>query len=96
MQNFERYPRLAQYIERMASTGKTGNTHEWCDFLMLLNAALDDERKRKAPCERFCEATAFNSEIKRLRGAIRRFCEQNKDIPQDSDVIKELFYISMQ
>jgi len=70
VQNFERHPRLAQYIERMANTGKTGNTHEWCDFLMLLNTALDDERKRKAPCEQFCEATAFNAEIRRLKAKI--------------------------
>ena len=80
MQSFERHPRLTQYIEKMANTGKTGNTHEWCDFLMLLNAALDDERKRKPPCEQFCEATAFKIRIRQLEREIKYLRQYgNKD-----------------
>lgn len=68
-------------------------------FAQLMMQKERDNLKRPAPCERFCEATAFKAEIKRLRGAVRRFCEFNKDIPEcekDTPVIRELFYISAQ
>ena len=70
---------------------------ESLSLLQALKQAALEGSIRNAPCERFCEATAFNAEIKRLRGAIRRYCEWNKDMPQyekDTPVIKELFYIS--
>lgn len=82
----ERYKQLMEQVGMPESVS----------LLQALKQAALEGSMRKSPCERFCEATAFNAEIKRLRGAIRRFCEQNKDIPQDSDVIKELFYISIQ
>ena len=40
MNAFEKYQSLTNYIERMASTGTTGNTHEWSDFLFELNNVL--------------------------------------------------------
>lgn len=40
MQEFENYPELAEHIQRMASTGNTGNLREWSCFLEKLNAAL--------------------------------------------------------
>ena len=99
VQKFEKYPELTEHIQRMAGTGRTGNTIEWSDFLSLLNAALEDEGKRTAPCERFCEATAFKAEIKRLRGAIRRFCKGSEwaaDNWKQQPHINELFYIDAQ
>ncbi len=99
MQNIEKHPRLSQYIEKIRGDGEVGIVWDWNEFIDVLNTVLDDAGKRAAPCERFCEATAFKSEIKRLRGAVRRYCEFNKDMPQyekDTPVIKELFYISAQ
>lgn len=69
MQKFEKHTRLAQHIERMAVTGRIGNAQEWNEFIILLNSALEDEGKRKAPCERFCEAAAFEIEIRQLKAA---------------------------
>lgn len=99
MQKFEKYPKLTEHIQRIARTGIAGNTTEWSDFLSLLNAALENECKRDAPCESFCRATAFKSEIKRLRGAIRRFCQANEladDSWKQQPHINELFYIDAQ
>jgi hypothetical protein len=99
VQKFEKYLELTEHIQRMARTGRAGNAIEWSDFLSLLNAALEDECKREAPCERFCEATAFKSEIKRLRRAIRRFCQGSEwaaDSWKQQPHINELFYIDAQ
>ena len=41
MNAFEKYQSLTNHIERMASTGTTGNMHEWNDFLFELNKMSD-------------------------------------------------------
>ena len=38
MQEFEKYPKLTEYIQEMANTGRT--PREWTDFLYQLNQAL--------------------------------------------------------
>lgn len=42
VQTFEKYPELCFHIQRMAGTGRTGNTIEWSNFLIHLNAALEE------------------------------------------------------
>ena len=41
MNSFEEFPELSDHLQRMASTGKTGNVIEWSDFLCCLNKILD-------------------------------------------------------
>jgi hypothetical protein len=40
---FEQYPELAKHMERMASTGSTGNMNEWNQFCAQLNLVLTDK-----------------------------------------------------
>ena len=42
VQTFEKYKELSYHIERMAATGRTGNTIEWSNFLTHLNEALEE------------------------------------------------------
>lgn len=50
-QAFERYPALAGWIERLASTGMSLSLGEWAHFLAALNEAL--ERAEAAPPYRY-------------------------------------------
>tara|TARA_R110002153_G_C13332612_1_gene498585 strand:+ start:12788 stop:12997 length:210 start_codon:yes stop_codon:yes gene_type:complete len=40
MQEFEKYEALAGHIERMARTGKVGNSYQWFNFLSELETVL--------------------------------------------------------
>lgn len=40
-------------------------------FARLIESQMYEKLKRPAPCEHFCEANAFNIEIRQLRNTLR-------------------------